>query len=169
MLVIIQDIRPTRHSITTEKLTANGQRVIITIGQLLMYTDLFSEFQLNSDTLRVYEGDQLVFSSTKDRVTPLLEYIDRFASHHQHEVIFDKIMGNAAALLCVKVGCQEVYSPLGSQLAVDTLEKYGIKYHLNEIVPYIQKASGEEMCPMEKLSQNKTPEEFYQAIKTSIN
>lgn len=133
-----------------------------------MYTDLLSEFELSRDTLRVYEDCRLVFSSTRDRVIPLLEYIDSFASHHNHEIIFDKIMGNAAALLCVKVGCQEVYSPLGSQLAIDTLEKYGIKYHLTEIVPYIQKASGEEMCPMENLSQNKTPEEFYQAIKKII-
>lgn len=133
-----------------------------------MYTDLLSEFELSRDTLRVYEDCRLVFSSTRDRVIPLLEYIDSLASHHNHEIIFDKIMGNAAALLCVKVGCQEVYSPLGSQLAIDTLEKYGIKYHLTEIVPYIQKASGEEMCPMENLSQNKTPEEFYQAIKKII-
>ncbi len=133
-----------------------------------MYTDLLSEFELSRDTLRVYEDCRLVFSSTRDRVIPLLEYIDSFASHHNHEIIFDKIMGNAAALLCVKVGCQEVYSPLGSQLAIDTLEKYGIKYHLTEIVPYIQKASGEEMCPMENLSQNKTPEEYYQAIKKII-
>ena len=133
-----------------------------------MYTDLFSEFELSNDTLRVYEGDQLVFSSTKDRVIPLLEYIDGFTSHHKNEVIFDKIMGNAAALLCVKVGCQQVYSPLGSQLAIDTLEKYGIEYHLTEIVPYIQKAHSEEMCPMEQLSQTKTPEEFYQAIKKKI-
>lgn len=133
-----------------------------------MYTDLLSEFELSRDTLRVYEDCRLVFSSTRDRVIPLLEYIGSFASHHNHEIIFDKIMGNAAALLCVKVGCQEVYSPLGSQLAIDTLEKYGIKYHLTEIVPYIQKASREEMCPMENLSQNKTPEEFYQAIKKII-
>ncbi|MBU2608091.1 MAG: DUF1893 domain-containing protein, partial [Chloroflexi bacterium] len=60
---------------------------------------------------------------------------------------------------------KEVYSPLGSQLAVETLDRYGIKYHLSEIVPYIQKPNQEDMCPMEKLSQHKEPEEFYRALR----
>ena len=77
-------------------------------------------------------------------------------------------MGNAAALLAVKASCREVYSPLGSQLAIKTLDKYHIKYHLTETVPYIQKANGEDMCPMEKLSMNRGPEEFYKLIRNTI-
>ena len=130
-----------------------------------MYTDFFNEFLMSGDTLRVYEGNQLVFSSIKDRLLPLLEYIDRFPPYHQQVVILDKIMGNAAALLSIKASCQEVYSPLGSQLAVKTLDKYGIKHHLTKIVPYIQKPNGEDLCPMEKLSINKEPEEFCEVIK----
>ena len=134
-----------------------------------MYSSLFDEFLVSSDTLRVYKDDALLFSSSKDRLLPLLEYIDRAAPYHQQVVIFDKVMGNAAALLSVKVSCQEVYSPLGSQLAVKTLDKYGIKYHITEVVPYIQKPNEEDMCPMEKLSINKAPEEFYEVIRNIIN
>jgi len=134
-----------------------------------MYACLFDEFLKSSDSLRVYKGDRLLFASDKDRLVPLLEYIDRLAPRHQRVVIFDKIMGNAAALLSVKADCQEVYSPLGSQLAIATLDKYGIKYHLIEVVPYIQKPSAEDMCPMEKLSLNKEPEEFYETIRNTLN
>jgi hypothetical protein len=123
----------------------------------------FSEFLVSGDTLRVHEGNRLIFSSSQERLLPLLEYIDRFAAHHKQVVIFDKVMGNAAALLSIKAGCREVGSPLGSQIAVKTLEKCGIKYHLGEIVPYIKRADGREMCPMEKLSIDKGPEEFYEA------
>ena len=105
-----------------------------------MSADFFNEFLISGDTLRVYEDSQLIFTSDKDRLLPLLEYIDRFAVYHQRVVILDKIMGNAAALLSVKANCQEVYSPLGSQLATKQLDKYGIKYHLSKIVPYIQTA-----------------------------
>ncbi len=133
-----------------------------------MYADFFNEFLVSGDTLRVYEGNQLIFSSTKDRLLPLLEYIDRF-SHGRHGVVmFDRILGNAAALLAVEVSCREVYSPLGSQHAVKTLEKYGIGYHITEIVSYIQKPDGEDMCPMERLSMNKEPEEFHEAIRVLI-
>ena len=133
-----------------------------------MHTDFFNEFLASGDTLRVYEGDQLVFSSGKDRLLPLLEYLDHFAIQHQKVAIFDKVMGNAAALLSIKAGCQEIYSPLGSQLATKTLDSYGIKYRLLKIVSYIQNSSGEDMCPMEKLSMGKGPEEFYKLMKSII-
>ena len=132
-----------------------------------MYACFFNRFLIGSDTLQVYKGSKLLFASNKDRLLPLLEYIDRFAHYHQ-VVIFDKIMGNAAALLAVKASCREVYSPLGSQLAIKTLDKYHIKYHLTETVPYIQEANGEDMCPMEKLSMNREPEEFYELIRNAI-
>jgi len=80
-----------------------------------MYTKLFNIFLIGSDTLQVYKGSTLLFASNKDGLSPLLEYIDRFA-HCYQVVIFDKIMGNAAALLAVKAGCREIFSPLGAKL-----------------------------------------------------
>ena len=132
-----------------------------------MYTRVFNEFLIGSDTLQVYKGSKLLFASNKHRLLPLLEYIDRFV-HYSRVVIFDKIMGNAAALLAIKASCREVYSPLGSQLAMKTLDRYGIKYHFTETVAYIQKPDGEDMCPMEELSMNKEPEEFYELIRNAI-
>jgi hypothetical protein len=136
-----------------------------------MYTDLFSAFLASDDTLRIYQDETLVFSSEKDRLLPLMEFIvlQQKDSTQQPVTIFDKIMGNAAALLAVKVNCREVYSPLGSEFAVRTLERYGIEYHLSEIVPYIQRPDGKGICPMEQLSINKEPEEFYREMKTRIN
>ena len=124
---------------------------------------------ISDDTLQVYEDNQLLFASKKDRLLPIVEYIDKFSPCHPQVVIFDKVMGNAAALLAIKADCREVYSPLGSRLAVTTLEKYGIKYRLTETVPCIQKADREEMCPMEKLSLGKEPGEFYEVMKSIIN
>ena len=132
-----------------------------------MYTRLFNKFLIGSDTLEVYKGSKLLFASNEEVLLPLLEYIDKFAHYHQ-VVIFDKIMGNAAALLAVKARCRKVYSPLGSQLAIKTLDKYGIEYHLTETVPYIRRPNGEDMCPMEKLSMNREPEEFYELIRNTI-
>ena len=130
-----------------------------------MYRRLFDKFLTSDNTLRVYKGKRLLFALHKDMLLPLVDYIARFASNHRNVVIFDKIMGHAAALLCAKANCREVYSPLGSQLAIKALDKYGIRYHLTEIVPYIQKPNQDDMCPMEKLSIGKEPEEFYQLIK----
>ncbi len=134
-----------------------------------MYQDSFNAFLRSGDTLQVYEGERLVFSSEKDRLLPLMEYIGQSAVSPREVVIFDKITGNAAALLSVKAGGRQVFSPMGSQLAVETLDKHGVKHHITEIVSCIQRADGAGMCPMEKLSLNKGPEDFYLEMKNIIN
>jgi hypothetical protein len=132
-----------------------------------MYTDLYRAFLASDDTLRIYREKALVFSSDKDRLLPLMDYLsDRQPG--EPVVIFDKVMGNAAALLAVKANCREVYSPLGSELGIETLKKHNIKYHLDKVVPFIMRPDGKEMCPMEKLSIGKTPEGFYQEMQRRV-
>ena len=133
-----------------------------------MYAKLFKLFLDSDNALNVYKEEKLIFVSNKDRLLPLIDYIDVFANQHRQVVVFDKLTGNAAALLCIKAHCQEIYSPLGSQLAEKTLDRYGIAYHFNRVVPFIQQANRKDMCPMEKLSIGKGPEEFYKALKDRI-
>ena len=133
-----------------------------------MDTSLFNDFLISADTLWVYDGDSLIFTSNKDGLQPLLEYINRIVPYQSEIKIFDKIMGNAAALLSVKADCGKVYSPLGSQLAIKTFGDYNAEYHFTKIVPYIQNREGQGMCPMEKLSINKSPEEFYEAVRRRL-
>ncbi|MDD5039040.1 MAG: DUF1893 domain-containing protein [Dehalococcoidales bacterium] len=134
-----------------------------------MIQHLFDEFIASSDTLRVFAGGQLVFASARERLLPMMEYLSTLAPHHRDVVILDKVMGNAAALLAARAHCREVYSPLGSELAVKTLDACGIKHNITETVPYILKPDGSEMCPMEKLSIGKNPDEFYRALKSKIS
>jgi hypothetical protein len=133
-----------------------------------MYTDLYRAFLSSDDTLRIFREEKLVFSSKKDRLLPLMDYINGHGPGQQPVTIFDKIMGNAAALLAVKASCREVYSPLGSELGIKTLKKHKITHHLDETVPVIMRDDGKDMCPMEKLSIDKTPEEFYTEMKKRI-
>jgi len=133
-----------------------------------MQSPLFNEFLKSDDTLRIYQDNGLVFSSKKDGLLALLEYLDTLAPSYREVVNYDKVMGNAAALLSIKAGCREVFSPLGSQIAVETLEKYGINHQITKLVPHILQANGIDMCPMEKLSLDKGPEEFYEAVRKII-
>jgi hypothetical protein len=133
-----------------------------------MYEDLYSAFLISGDTLRIYLDEELIFSSEKDRLLPMMEFLDEYGPAEEPVTIFDKVMGNAAALLAVKIKCRAVYSPLGSELAIETLENNGIAYHLNKVVPHIMRADGKDMCPMEKLSIDKTPDEFYREMLRRI-
>jgi len=133
-----------------------------------MNTELYKSFLISGDTLQIYDGDTLVFSSKKERLVPLMEYITTGADRHESAIIFDKVMGNAAALLSVKANACEVCSPLGSELAVKTLEKHGIGYHLDTTVPFILRVDGVRMCPMEELSIGKEPDVFYTELKSRL-
>jgi hypothetical protein len=128
-----------------------------------MNDTLYNDFISSTDTLRVYSDENLLFSSEKDRLIPLVEYLET-SDRPDNVVVIDRVTGNAAALLSILAGSTEIYSPLGSEIAVGTLDKYGITYHFEKTVPYIQRPDSEEMCPMEKLSLEKDPEEFYQAF-----
>ncbi len=131
---------------------------------------LFQEFVTSQDTLRVYQNSNCLFKSDKDVLAPLVEFISRLDGEHQdgsHKdlIVLDKVSGNAAALLAIRAGATAMLSPLGSQLAVETLTRYHVEHHIQRVVPYILARNGKDMCPMEKLSLDKTPEEFYQAVK----
>lgn len=126
----------------------------------------YEEFISSTDTLRVYADNILVFSSSQERLLALLEYIEVSASNYPGVVILDKVLGNAAALLAIKACCREVYSPLGSKLAIKTLDKHAIKHYIEQVVPYIHQDRQEEICPMERLSIGKKPAEFYALMKS---
>jgi hypothetical protein len=135
-----------------------GNRTVVSINEL------FARFVDSSDTFRVYHKDKLIFKSKKEQLRPLLDYIGEFSPQKKDVVIFDRIVGNAAALLLRKAYCLEIYSPLGSEFAARTLSEQGIKYHFSRTVPYILNQAGDDICPMEKLSLGKNPEEFFQHL-----
>jgi hypothetical protein len=124
----------------------------------------FEEFLKSKDTVRVYKGNKLLFTSQKERLLPLLEYAKSFEPCEKEVTVFDCVVGNAAALLLKKIRCSEVFSPLGSEMAIQALNSFGIKYHFNEVVDCIMDDSRQNMCPMEKMSLGKNSEEFYQVL-----
>lgn len=133
-----------------------------------VYDRLFYDFLLSGDSLRVYEKGELLYFSKKDKLIPWLEYIGMFSPYVTGTVIFDRLTGNASALLAVKAGCRQVYSPLGSRLACLTLDKYHVRYDFIQIVSYIRNDLGDDMCRLERLSLRKSPEEFYELVRNRL-
>ena len=128
---------------------------------------LLDEFIKSEDTFRAYKDGELIFRSAKKQLLPLLDYIAAFVPQVKGVTIFDRVIGNAAALLLRKALCFEVYGLIISQLAINSLNEFGIKYNFLKLVPYISNHEGNDMCPMERLSLGKTPEEFYQVLKVN--
>jgi hypothetical protein len=129
--------------------------------------DLYQKFLKSKDTLQIFRGDMLISSSTEKGLLGFMKFVSGY-NIGKPVVIFDRVMGNAAALLAVKVKCQEVYSPLGSEQAVKTLKNFNVVYHIDKVVPFICRDDSKGMCPMEELSTGKTPGEFFNALEARI-
>jgi len=130
-----------------------------------MNDPLYQQFLGSDDRLRIYSDGALIFSSQKEHLLPLLDYLEKFTDSNLGVIMMDKVVGNAAALLMIKARCGRVYSPIGSELAAKSFRANNIEYYFDHTVPYIQRASSAEMCPMEELSLGKTPTEFLMALK----
>ena len=129
---------------------------------------LLQKFLKTEDTVHIYLAGKLHFRSTQTGIKPLLTYIQEFSPCPEGAVAFDRVVGNAAALLFKKASCAEVYSPIGSQLAAKTLEGFGISYSFLKTIPYIVNRQGDDLCPFEKASLGKSPDEFYEIAREKL-
>ena len=122
----------------------------------------FEKFLNSYWELEIWQKDKVIFRSKKSGVGGLLDFIDRRESRScDNLVIFDKIVGRGAALLAIYLKAKIVYGELGSKLAASALRKYKIDFYFRQICVNILNRDKSDLCPIEKLSLGKTPEEFY--------
>ncbi len=127
---------------------------------------LYESFIQSEDTVWFLRDGERVFRSQKKGIAPLLEYLELFDIHDEGElIVFDRVVGNAAALLMKLARCKEVYAALASELAVETLKGFDIPGSFQKIVPHIINRKGTGMCPFERLSIGKSPADFYNLAK----
>jgi hypothetical protein len=126
---------------------------------------LFESFLKSDETLWILKVDSLIFQSRKKGIASLLDYIDLFSPCTHEVTVFDRVVGNAAALLLKKACCRKIYAPVGSEYALETLNQLGIPNYFLEVVPCIVNRKGDGMCPFEKASIGKSPDAFYEFVK----
>ncbi|KKT32759.1 MAG: hypothetical protein UX02_C0006G0027 [Candidatus Moranbacteria bacterium GW2011_GWC1_45_18] len=75
-------------------------------------------------------------------------------------VVFDKIIGQAAAIFLVYAKVKEVWTPTISRSGKACLEKHNVKIDYKNLVSCIKNRKGDDLCPMEKMSRKMTKKEF---------
>ena len=80
-------------------------------------------------------------------------------------VVYDKVVGRAAALLLAYGKVKKVLTPLISRGGLLVLKRGGIKVEYKKMVKNILNSAGDDLCPMEKLSQGKNSVEFAKIMK----
>lgn len=129
---------------------------------------LFTIFQGTEDTVWICSFGTLLFRSTESGIMPLLTYLEEFEPPPEGVTVFDRVIGNAAALLLKKASCREAYGTVGSEIAAESLERMGIPHSFQTTVPVIINRAGDGMCPFEKASIGKSPDEFYKFAREAL-
>jgi len=117
-------------------------------------------------TLAVAKNGKIIFQSDSHGVIGLFEAIEQLGSNLEGAAVADKIVGKAAALLCAYSRVNAVFASTLSLEGKNTLERNGIKYEYEALVPKILDRTGKSMCPFERFSLNlENPREAYFRLK----
>ena len=94
-------------------------------------------------------------------LSPLISHLARDPAALRGALVFDKIVGAAAALLLVYGEAGEVWTPRASRSALTVLMRYRLPFRVQELVSFIPNSAGDGPCPFEALAGAKNPAEFY--------
>lgn len=117
----------------------------------------FLEFKKSKDSLRVYEEHKLVYISKSRSLSPLLKLLAS-ADLPANTIVFDKIIGLAAAKLIFLLKPVAVFTPLGTYAAEGFLHKNGIATFFLKKVEKILGFDKKTDCRHEKIAKNIRPE-----------
>lgn len=99
----------------------------------------------------VVKDGNITMTSYDKGIKPIFSKLLEDNKFFEGTILADKVIGKAAALLCVFSGVKSVYAHVISDCAKNVLEKNGIEIEYNRIVPYIMNLDGTDKCLMEKL------------------
>lgn len=125
---------------------------------------------LKNYSLVLLKDKKIIFSSKENGIKPLVECIHKFKGKTKACILYDKVVGMAAARLIVySYLIKEVNALVASDNAIDYLIKNKIKINFKEKVEKIMNKDKTKQCRMEELSEKiKNNKKFYLQIKDLI-
>ncbi len=116
-------------------------------------------------SLAIVKLGKTLFTSRAPGVAGLTDAIRKSGPSLEGASVADKVVGKAAALLCVYAKISSVYARVMSELGLQVLEKFSIHFEHDTLVPNILDRDGTKMCPFESLVLRiDSPEKAFLAI-----
>lgn len=121
-------------------------------------------------SLVVARSGEVIFTSKASGVIGLLQAIKSRGSKLARAAVADRVIGKAAALLCVYSQVSDVYAVVLSEPGKQVLEKSRIPTEYQSLVPNILDRNRTGVCPFEKLTENiESSEQAYQVIADCLH
>lgn len=122
-------------------------------------------------SLALIKDDEIIFSSDKSGLRPLIECVDGHKSKIKDCILHDKVIGLAAAKIIIYSGMiSKIISRVSSKSAIELLKKNNIKITPQIIVDNILNSDKLNICPMEsKAMAFKDNGLFFSEMARSVN
>ncbi len=116
--------------------------------------------------LIVEKDGRLLFESSSSGLQAWLVCIAECGDDLRGATAIDKIVGVAAAKLCLVAGVAEVFVETASEPALRLLTDAGVAAQAQHVVPNILNRDGSDVCPMERFSESiPDAQKFYEAAR----
>jgi len=118
-------------------------------------------------TLVIVKEGKVIFETKSQGIGGFLQAIKKLGKKLVASSVADKIVGAAAAMLCVYSGASSVFAVTISKEGVRVLENNNTIYQFENRVPNILNHDKTDICPFEKLAiASKDPKEAYTKLKS---
>jgi len=133
-------------------------------------TDLeLAKLKLTKENLSlvIVKKNKVIFKTKKPGINGLLQAIKNLDKNLVKSSVADKIVGVAAAMLCVYAGVSSVFAMTISDLGIKALKDNNIEYHFQNKVLNIMNQNKTDVCPFEKQAiASLNSEEAYVKLKS---
>jgi len=129
----------------------------------------FAKLKLIEENLSlvIVKRGKVIFETKKQGISGFLQAIEKLDKNLVAASAADKIVGVAAALLCVYAGVASVFALTISEEGIRVLEDNNITYLFEKKVSNILNRSKNDVCPFEKLAMDSgSAEEAYVKLKS---
>ena len=128
------------------------------------------ELKKKDCALVITKNERILFETKATGIRGLLSAVDQLGENMKRASVADKIVGEAAAQLCIFSEVREVYAVTMSQYAKDLLDKRQTAYEYENLVSHILNMKKTDLCPFERIvAGSKTPKEAYERLKKAVH
>ena len=117
--------------------------------------------------LVIAKKGKVIFETSLHGIGGLLKAIAELDQEMNGSSVADKIVGKAAALLCIHAGVITVFAVTASERGIQTLKDGNVSCQFENRVPHILNFKRSDICPFEKLvSDISNPKEAYGKLRS---
>jgi UDP-3-O-acyl-N-acetylglucosamine deacetylase len=121
----------------------------------------------NALSLAIVKNGKVIFETKKPGISGFLQAIEKLDKNLVATSVADKIVGVAAAMLCVYAGVSSVFAQTISTEGIRALEDNNIEYLFEKKVSNILNRSKNDVCPFEKMAiSSGNAEDAYVKLKS---